>query len=680
VTRLYGALLYLYPASWRAEYGTEMRALFARRLDDAGGPLGRLAVWADAVSDIAFSAPAVQWDVIRQDVRYALRSLRLAPGFAAAAVLIAAMGIGTATAAFTLLDHVLLRPLYFRQPDRLVQLWEQYLPPRGGYNEASPANYRDWKAAATCFEAMGAHRGISVALSGAGQPVQVDGASLTAEVFPMLGVEPALGRYFRPEDDRESAPGTVVLSYGLWQTEFGGDSGIVGRTIELDLRPYTVIGVMPRDFYFPMRTTRLWTAMRFAPSDFEDRTNTFIYPVGRLKPGVTVEQARAEMQAIGYRIAAAYPKEMAHSTVRMVPLEQDVPDRTVLMLKVLLGAALCVLLIACANLAGMLLARAMSRSRELAVRAALGAGRERLVRQMLTESLVLAWGGAVLGIALAYGALPLLAKLVPTGLPIAAVPQIDGRILAFAVAATCATGLGFGIVPAWRGAGRPAAAALAGGRSASGARRERFRSALVAAEVAASVALLVGLGLLTRALLRVEGVDPGFDPDHVMTLRTSLPMPRYEQGSTREVFYRRVLDQVRGLPGVTAAAYTSFLPMAMQGGIWPVEIAGHPQNLAERRTASLRFVTPGFFAAMRIPLLAGRDIRQGDTANAPYIAVVSQSFVRRYWPHESPLGRHIDFGNHDREVVGVVGDIRVRGPERSSEPQVYLSWQQSDGV
>lgn len=678
--RLYRALLWLYPAAWRAEYGAEMCAVFARRLREAGGFFGKLWLWLEVPADVLTTAPAVQWDVARQDVRYALRALRRTPGFAVAALAIAAMGIGTATTAYTVIDHVLIRPLGFREPERLVNLWEQYLPPRGGYNEVSPANYRDWKAMSTSFAAMGAHRGLSVALSGAGEPLQVDGASVTAEVFPMLGVEPALGRYFRPEDDRESAAGTVVLSYGLWQTQFGGDPAVLGRTIELDHRPYLVIGVMPRDFYFPNRTSRLWTAMGFAAQDFEDRTNTYICPVARLRPGVTLEQARAEMHAIGARIAAAYPKEMAHSTVRTIPLEQEVSDRTVLMLKVLLAAALCVLLIACSNLAGMLLARAMTRRRELAVRAALGAGRERLIRQMLTESLVVAWGGAAIGVAMAYAALPLLVKLVPTGLPIAAVPAIDGRIVAFAAALTCATGLGFGIVPAWRGAGRNAAPELAGGRAESGGRRERFRSGLVAVEVAASIALLVGLGLLTRALMRVQMVEPGFDAEHVITMRTPLPMPKYEAPELREAFYRRVLDGARRLPGVTDAAYTSFLPMVMRGGIWPVGIVGHPQDIAEQRMASLRFVTPGFFATLRIPLLAGRDIREGDAREAQYVAVVSASFVKRYWPGENPLGRRIEIGNHEREIVGVVGDIRVRGPEQRSEPQVYASWRQWGGV
>jgi predicted permease len=678
---LYRALLYLYPAAWRAEYGAEMSAVFARRRHEAGG-FGLVWLWLETLADVLTTAPAVQWDVVRQDLKYARRTLRTSPGFAVTAIAMAAMGIGTATAAFTILDHVLIRPLNFREPDRLVKMWEQYTAPgHGGYNEASPANYQDWKAMSTSFESMGAYRGLSVDLSGVGEPQQLEGASVTSEIFPLLGVEPALGRYFRAEDDRESAAGTVVLSYGLWQSQFGGDAAVLGRTVELDHLGYQVIGVMPREFYFPNREARLWTAMRWRAGAFEDRTDTYIYPVARLKRGVTEEQARAEMQAIGARIAAAYPKEMAHTSVRTIRLEEEVSPRTVLMLKALLGAAMCVLLIACANLAGMLLARAMTRKRELAVRAALGAGRERLVRQMLTESLLVAWGGAALGVALAYGALPLLVRLVPTDLPIPAYPAIDWRVLAFAVAATCATGLGFGIAPAWRGAGRSAAPELAGGRSgAGGARRERFRSALVAAEVALSITLLVGLGLLTRALVRVQAVDPGFDPEHVVTLRTSLPMPRYEAPEMREAFYRRVLGEARRLPGVTDAAYTSFLPMVLGGGIWPVGIVGQPQDLAEQRTASLRFVTPGYFAALRIPLLAGRDVREGDGREAQWVAVVSASFVKRYWPRENPLGRKIAFGNHEREVVGVVADIRVRGLEQMSEPQVYLSWRQPDAV
>jgi predicted permease len=678
---LYRLLLYLYPASWRAEYGAEMRSVFARRRREADGAFARIALWLEAVPDLLTNAVAVQSDVLRQDVRYAARALRRSPGFAVTAVAISAIGIGATTAAFTLVDHVLIRPLPFPHPDRLVKLREVDALTNRCCNEASPGNYRDWKRLSASYEAMGAYRGLAVNLSGGhGEPQHIEGASLTAEVLPALGVQPALGRVFTEQDDRDSAPGTVILSYGLWREQFGGDPAAVGRAIELDNLPYTIVGVMPKDFYFPSREARLWTPMRWPPDVFEDRRNTYIFPVGRLKDGVRIEQAQAEMRTIAAQLARAYPKELARVGIGVIRLRDDISDRSTLMLKVLLGAALCVLLIACTNLANLLLARAMVRNRELAVRTALGAGRERLVRQMLTESLLLSMTGGALGLLLAQNALPLLVRLTPVSLPIAEVPALDGRVLLFAALVTFATGIGFGILPALRTGTDAAAAMHEGGRSGMGGRRERLRSALVVAQVACSIVLLVGFGLLTRALRRIEGVDPGFRAEHILTLRTSLPMPQYGTPEAREPFYRSVLDETRRIPGVSAAAYTSFLPVVMGGGIWPVEIAGHPEDLANRRTASLRFVTPGFFAAMGIPLLDGRDVSPADVHAARFIAVVSRSFVQRYWPNENPLGRHIDIGNRDRTIVGVVGDIRVRGKERPSEPQVYVSWQQSDAV
>ncbi len=678
---LYRALLYLFPSSWRAEYGSEMRSVFQVRRRDAGGFFARLALWLEVVPDLLLSAVAVQWDVLGQDLRYAARALRRSPGFALTAVGIAAIGIGATTAAFTMVDHVLIRPFPFSRQDRLVKLREADLSGLQRFWDVSPDNYRDWKQMSTLYESMGAYRALSLNMTGgAGDPERMDGASLTAEMLPMLGVQPALGRIFTEQDDRASAPGTVILSYGLWKQQFGGDAGVLGRAIDLDNSAYTVIGVMPKDFYFPSREARLWTPMRWGPNDFGDRTNTYIFPVGRLKPGVSVEQAQAEMRTIGARLARAFPRELASVGIAVTRLRDDVPERARLMLKALLGAAVCVLLIACTNLANLLLARAMVRRRELAVRAVLGAGRERLVRQMLTESLLLALPGGALGLLIANAALPLLVRLVPVSLPIAEVPALDGRVLLFAAVTTFATGIGFGIMPALRRGINSVSELHEGGRSGMGARRERLRSALVVTEVACSIMLLIGFGLLTRALLRIQAVDPGFRADHVLTLRTSLPMPRYEQPEKREPFYRHVLEETRRIPGVTGAAYTSFLPFVMGGGIWPVEIQGHPENVANRRTASLRFVTPGFFSTMEIPLLAGRDVRQTDAHTAPYVALVSQSFAQRYWAGENPLGRHIDVGNHDRVVIGVVGEIHVRGLERSSEPQVYVSWQQSDNV
>ena len=678
---LYGALLYLYPASWRAEYGAEMRSAFAGRRRDASGVFEIVALWLEALADVFTNAPAIQFDVLRQDLRYAFRTLSQARGFAITAVAIGAMGIGATTAAFTMIDHVLIRPLPFAGQDRLVKLWESQPTLGIRFMEASPANYRDWKRMSTSFESMGAYRGLSVNLSAQGEPERIDGASVTADLFPTLGVQPAFGRLFTAQDDRESASGTVILSRGLWQTHFGADAGVIGRTVLLDDTRYTIIGVMPGGFYFPNRDAQLWTPMRFAADAFEDRTDTFLYAIARLRPGVALQQAAAEMRGIGSQLARAYPKELALTGVTVIPLRDDVSPQSLLMLKVLLGAALCVLLIACANLANLLLARAMVRARELAVRTALGAGRERLIRQMLTESVILAVAGGALGLLLAHAALPLLVRLVPLSLPIPELPTLNGRVLLFSLLLTCGTGIGFGLIPALRaGRSRNITALHGASRASVGVRRERLRSTLVVAEVAGSIVLLVGFGLLGRALWRIQAVDPGFQAAHVMTLRTSLPMPRYERQEARDPFYRRVLTEAGRLPGVTQAAYISFLPMVMRGGIWPVEIAGHPEDLARRRTASLRFVTPGFFAAMGIPLLQGRDVRDSDTHEAPWVAVVSRSFVRRYWADENPLGRHIDIGNHDRVVIGVAGDIRVRGLERTSEPQVYVSWQQPDEV
>ena len=681
---LYRALLHLYPGSWRAEYGAEMCAIFAARRRGVSGVFAVLALWLHIFPDLIMNAIATQLDVLRQDLRYAGRTLKRSPGFALAAVAIAAIGIGATTAAFTMVDHVLISPLPFARQERLVKLYEDHW---GNGNrcrdcDVSPANYRDWKRLSTSFEGLEAYRGLSVNMVGQGTPEHIEGASVTGGMFDVLGIQPSLGRSFTAQDDRDSAPGVVILSYGLWQAHFGGDANILGRVIQLDNTAYTIIGVMPKSFYFPTREAQIWTPMRWSPANFEDRADTYIFAVGRLKSGISLARAQAEMHTIGSQLEREFPKDLAQSSVTVLELRDVLSPRALLMLKVLLGAALCVLLIACTNLANLLLARAMIRRRELAMRMTLGAGRERLVRQMLTESLLLALAGGALGLILAYSALPLLVRLVPVALPIAEIPSINARVLSFALLITCATGIGFGIVPAIRVGRRSGITELhEGGRSGVGGRRERVRSALVIAQVSLSIVLLAGFGLLARALWRIQSVDPGFRADRVLTLRTSLPMPKYEQPEPRIAFYRRVITEANSLPGVTGAAYISFLPMGgVRGGIWPVQIAGRPEERSKRRTASLRFVTPGFFSAMGIPLLSGRDISDADVHSAPWVAVVSASFVQRYWPGENPLGRHFDFGNHDRMIIGVVGDIRVRGLERTSEPQVYLSWQQPDNV
>jgi predicted permease len=663
----YRALLYLYPAAWRAEYGAELCAAFAMQTG--------ILRYFEAIADSVVSAAAVHFDYLRQDLRYARRTLAGSPGFTVAAVAIAAIGIGATTAAFTLIDHVLLRPLPYARQDRLVKLWTGDSKQTNRLLLSSPANYRDWKRLSRSFESMEAYRDLSVNLTRPGDPQPLDGASVTGGMFSVLGVAPALGRSIAEEDDRDSAPSVAVLSHGLWQDRFAGNPSVLGQTIDLDGNPYTIVGVMPAGFYFPNRTARLWTAMRWGPRAFNVRLDTYIYPVARLKPGVSLEQARAEMDAIGVQLAREFPQDLARSTVRVNHLRDELSPQSRLMLNVLLGASLCVLLIACTNLANLGLARAMTRRRELAVRTALGAGRERLLRQMLTESAIVAIAGGALGIALAHAALPLLVRLVPTSLPLPEAPEIDARVLFGSLVVTCATAIVCGVVPALRGVGGRLSGLYEGARGGVGGRREGLRASLVIAEVAASVLLLVCFGLLARALWRVQAVDPGFRPEGVLTLRTSLSMPRYEELSAREPFYRKVLGDVSRLPGVTHAAYISFLPIILRGGIWRVAAQGIPED-PDRNTASMRYVTPGFFATMGVPLLHGRDVAERDGPDAPYVAVISSSLAERYWPGENPLGRTINIGNWDRVVIGVVADIRVRGLERSSEPQVYVSWRQ----
>jgi len=678
---MYRLLLHLYPSAWRAEYGSEMCGVFNARRRAASGMFALLSLWIEAVADTLRNAALVHLDLLSQDVRYALRAFRRSPGFAITAVAISAVGIGATTAAFTMVDYTLIRPLPFAHQERLARLYGDHSPVGGTYWDLSPGIYRDWKNNGTSFAAMGAYTSLSVNLTGQGEPQTLDGSRVTAEIFSILGVQPARGRLFTADDDKDTSPGTVVLSYGLWQRLFGGDPEILGKTIDLYDTPFTVIGVMPKTFYFPNRDAQLWTPMRWSPGDFEDLLDTYIYAIGLLRPGVTLQSAAAEMRTVASRMALEHPKELKNTSATTVLLRDDIGEQPKLMLKVLMGAAICVLLIACTNLANLLLARAMVRRRELAVRTALGAGRERLIRQALTESLMLAISGGALGVALAKAALPMLTRLVPVGLPMAEVPPVDGRVLVFAALVTIITGICFGVIPALRVCrGNQALELHEGGRSGVGGRRERLRSALVVAEVAMSIVLLAGFGLLARALWRVQAIDPGFRSDHVLTLRTTLPMPRYEKPEAREPFYRRVLDEVRRLPGVQSAAYTSFLPMTNFGGIWLVQAEGYPEDPSQQRSASLRFVTPGYFATLGIPLKAGRDVEERDTDTAPYVALISESLAQRYWKNQNPIGRHINVGNNDRVVIGVVGDVRFRGLERQNEPQVYCSWKQPNSV
>ena len=677
--KLYRALLHLYPASFRGEYREELTAVFAERRGRTSGVFPVTALWLGAVADILANAARTHWDILRQDLRYARRGLTRTPGFAVTAILVTALGIGANTAVFSLTDQVFLRPLPYADAERLVMVWQN----APGYTrvEASPPNYLDWQRMNRSFETMGAFTGRAWNMVGGTEPRRLEGASASAEVIRMLGVPPVIGRIFADEDDELGAARTVMLSYGLWRSEFGGSVDVLGKRVRLDEVEHVVIGVMPATFTFPTRETQIWTPLEFSEENGdEDRGNNYLYVLARLKAGAPLEAARAEMNVIAEQLERQYPKENRDAGATVHLLRDQVSTQNRLLLVGLTGAALCVLLIACTNLASLLLARVLKRRKELAMRTAMGAGRERLVRQLLTESLVLSVAGGLLGVAVATAAVPLLARLVPATLPVGDATAVDGRVLLFAAIVTFATGIGFGVVPALRVAGdRDFSGLREGSRGGTGGRTERLRAILVAAEVAASVVLLVSAGLLIRALWRVQSVEPGFNPANVVTVQTPLPITKYGPTSRRVDLYSRILAEVRALPGVTSAAYVSSLPMVMRGGIWAVRFVGTPGVTDDEdndRTASLRFVTPGFFETLRIPLRAGRDISDSDTFESNGVVVVSESFVKRYLPGVDPIGRRIDFALRERTIVGVVGDIRVRGLERESEPQAYVSYRQ----
>ena len=452
----------------------------------------------------------------------------------------------------------------------------------------------------------------------------------------------------------------------------------------MDDEPFTVVGVMPSHVFFPRADTLLWTAMRLDERAFADsqRTNNLLNVIGRLRPGVTLAQARAEAETIAAQWRAGFPKENKDTGATVFSIRDELSERSRLLLIALLGAAGCLLLIACANLANLLLARAMARQRELAVRAALGAGRERLARQLMTESLLLAGVGGSLGVGLAVAAVPLLRGSHPT--------RCRSPRSRRSMCGSCCSPSRSLLSPALRSGLRPrrrrprrAREPEAGGRSVVGG-RERLRSALVVAEIAVSVVLLGSAGLLIRALLVVQSINPGFDADSALTMRLELPMPQYNKVAAREALYNGVREAVSGMPGVVAAGFIGSLPMSsFRGGIWPVTVKG--EGSADVRTAAnaaaLRYVTPGFFQAMGTPIRRGRDIVAADTRDRPFVAVVSESFVRRYWPNQDPIGRRFTFASAEREIVGVVPDMRFRGLERESEPQVYLpSPQVADGA
>jgi putative ABC transport system permease protein len=614
------------------------------------------------------------------DVRYGLRQLRRSPGFTAVAVVTLALGIGANTAIFSAAYAVLLRPFPYRDPDRLVIVWEQNLSRDWTTNIVSPANFLDWRRQNAVFTDMAAVDPTSFNLSGGGDPVEVGGELVTANLFRLLGVGAIRGRGLVPADDAPGSPPVAVVSYGLWQRRYGGDPGLIGRSIVLDGRSYPVVGVMPPGFSdayttFFQTNGQVWVS----GLDLSDpgRENHRYIALARLKPGVTLARAQGEMDAIATRLEAAYPESKGWG-VQVIGVRDQVVGYVRRAIEVLVAAVAFVLLIACANLASLLLSRASAREREVAIRAAMGASRARVVRQLLAESLLLAAAGGALGLLLARWGIETLRALAPADTPGMESAALDPQVLAFALIVTLATGMLFGLAPAL-GASRPDvnASLREGGRgSTEGTRSHRLRGALVASEIALAFVLVVGAALMAKTLVRLGRFDLGFDPGHVLTLRTPLRGPGYASDQAKSRFFQQVLARVEALPGVEAASVTSGLPIQGWSGMGFVT-GDDPSPAPERMPdANYLVVAPHYFRVMGVRLREGRAFSEADTAQSPGVAIVNEELARRYWPGASAVGKRLRTGTSDSlpwlTVVGVAANVRTRGPDNTYQPELYV--------
>lgn len=617
------------------------------------------------------------------DIRYALRLLGRSPGFTLVAVLTLALGIGANTAIFSVVDAVLLQPLPYPDASRLMVVWEEASFVGFPRNTPAPANWVDWRKRSKTFEDIAASRGGSYNLTGDGPPEVLPGRRVTANFWPVIGTKPVIGRVFtQAEEDGDAA--VAVISNALWQRRFGGDPKIAGRRVLLSGRSFEVIGVMPPGFTYPSRIFDVWTPAQFTPRDLANRGSHYLQCIGRLKPGVTAGEAQREMSVIAAQLAKEYPDTNARVGVVVVPLREQIAGRLETALFVLMGAASCVLLIGCANLANLLLARAQKRQRELAVRSALGASRGRIVTQLATEAMVLAGLGAAAGIALAGLVMTALEKLIPQGMSDVAL-TVDTRLVLFTGAVALVTGLLFGVAPALRMSAVSLADAIRqGDRGSAGARQQWMRDALVAGEVALALTLLTGAGLLIRTLSNLRSVDAGMKTDHLLTVLTPLARDPYSDFGKRNAFVTGVLERVRAVPGVVSAAYTSSLPYTAIGNTSGYQIQGIPLQPNDPGDALVRTVSTEFLQTIGARLAEGRFFGPEDRTGGDEVIIINETFAKMYWPGKSALGAKITCpGGRDqkpRTVIGVVKDVRERGAEVALKPGVYFPQPQAGNV
>ena len=628
---------------------------------------------------------------MKKDIQYALRQLLKHPAFSIIAILALALGIGANTAIFSVVNAVLLRPLPYPAPEQLVWIWGTNPLNDIPKENASYPDYADWRAQAQSFQFMGGFAQTAPILTGSeGEPERLPGGYSMGDFFNALGIEPVLGRKFLPEENETGKNRVVILSHALWQRRFGGDPRIVGQQITISGNPHTVVGILPATFQDPIpeatKTVQLWLPLAVSDSMRQSRRGDFLNVVARLKPGVKLEAARAEMTGIAARLEKQYPDTNTQWGVIVQPLHETLTGNVRPALLVLLSAVAFLLLIACANVANLLLARASSRQREIAIRAALGASRARVVRQLLTENIVLSLCGGGLGLLVAWWGIQALLALSPGNIPRLGSISIDREVLFFTLAVSVITGVLFGLVPAFT-ASRPDLnnTLKEGGRSAAeSAGGRRLRSALAVAEIALSLVLLVGAGLLIRSFIRLQEVRPGFNPQHLLCLDLSLPSAKYKEDQQTVNFFDQLLATLAQQPGVQSAAVSEGLPLGGGAGFLAFSVEGRVLARTERTPdAETRVVSPDYFRTLQIPLRSGRLLNERDVLGAPDAVVVSETLVKKYFHGEDPVGKRLTFGDPQAKdvqwftVVGVVGD--VRGISLNEEPygQIYTSYRQT---
>ena len=615
------------------------------------------------------------------DVRHALRRLVRAPGFTFGVIAVLAIGIGANAAVFSALDQTVIRPLPFADPDRLAMVWEDFSAFGRPKDNVSPATYDDWKRRTQAFADLAALRLSVLTLTEAGGPPEdVTGAAITANLLPMLGISPLAGRTFTA---LEEPPGhhVVVLSERLWRRRFGADPATVGRSIRLNDEPYQVIGIMPARFHFPAASTDYWLPIALRPDQLAARNSHYLRVLGRLKPGVSWAAASEDMRAVAAQLAAEHPRTNDKIGITVTPLREEITAASSRSLFVLLGGAACVLLIACANVANLLLARASGRRREIAVRLALGASRGRLIRHLLIESLLLAAGGGLAGLVVARGSLAALADFVPPALTASIDLRLDVRAIAFAVIVTAVTTLAVGLAPALHAASRDGFESMRV-RTAGDRRGERARRVLVVAEIAIALVLVAATALLVDTFAHLRGFDPGFESDHLLTAQLVVPFPKYADAARRQQFYSTVIDRVRALPGVKAVGLTSDLPYTSRSNYMGLDIEHQENPRGLGQDVLFRLVSSGYLQTMAATLREGRFLEGTDRPDAPPVVVVNDALARQFWPNESALGHRIDTGTGDGSplwmtIVGVVHDLKEQGVDYGPRAAVYVPFTQT---